>query len=655
MSPIRALFIANRGEIARRISATARDLGIRAIVACTEADLQAPAAREADSSVLVPSYLDMSALIAAAQLAKADALHPGYGFLAENEAFAQLVIDAGLCWVGPAPASIAAMGSKAASRQRMVAAGVAVVPGYDGSEQSDEAFAAAAASLGFPLLVKASAGGGGKGMRVVHAMDELPGALAEARRLARSAFGDDRLLLERYLQRPRHVEVQILGDSHGEIIALWERECSVQRRHQKVIEEAPSPALSDPALRARILTAAVQAARTVDYVGAGTVEMMLEPDGAAWFLEMNTRLQVEHRVTEAVTGIDLVAAQLAIAEGAALADCLPAGILARARALDGAPPDGWSIEARLYAEDPDAGYLPGAGPVLAWSVPELGGLVVDTGVETGSVVGTDYDPMLAKIVARGPTREAARRRLVRALEGLVCLGLPTNRDHLRRVLEHPAFIAGELSTSFLEKHAAALAPAAPDLDGALVAAVVAGICARATARRVLPSIPAGWRNNPWRLAQEAFEVGGERREVPYRILGPDRFEIGLVPVRLLQPGRMMRLEIGGIQANWTVVEGPNLTWVHGPNGGLQLRRLPDLPEPAEEEEAGGLHAPMPGKVVRVEVAPGQEVEAGEILVVLEAMKMEQAVRALAAGRIEAVRVEIGQQVDAGDLLVVMAE
>jgi acetyl/propionyl-CoA carboxylase alpha subunit len=436
--PIRRLLVANRGEIAVRVIRACRAANVEAVAVFSEADARAKHVRLADAAVLLgpaparESYLDAAKLLDAARRTDCDAVHPGYGFLSENAAFARSVEEAGLIWVGPPPGAIEAMGLKIGSRERMRAAGVPVVPGtHDLSGDPGR-------SVGFPLVVKASAGGGGKGMRVVRSADGVAEAVASCRREAEAAFGDGTLYAERYLERPRHVEVQVFGDRQGRVAALGERECSLQRRHQKVIEESPSPAVS-PELRRRMCEAAVAAATAVGYVGAGTVEFLLAPDGSFFFLEMNTRLQVEHPVTEEAFGVDLVALQLRVASGEPLPASLPAA------------PSSWAFEARLYAEDAEHGFLPQTGRLLVFEEPSGPGIRVDSGVSAGDEIGVHYDPMLAKIVARGATREEARRRLASAVSETVVLGVTTNLSYLRRVLDSGPVVEGEMDTSLLER------------------------------------------------------------------------------------------------------------------------------------------------------------------------------------------------------------
>src|SRR5690348_23409 len=489
---IRKVLVANRGEIARRVIRTCREMGIATVAVFSDADVNAAHLYEADEAIHIgpaaatASYLNIPMLIEAATRTHADAVHPGYGFLAENAAFAAACRDSGLIFIGPAPDVIARMGSKREARRLMAAAGVPVVPGYDGADQSDARFVEAARAIGYPVLVKASAGGGGKGMRSVRAADELAAALAGARREALAAFGDDTLLLEKLIDEPRHVEFQIFGDIHGHLIHLGERECTIQRRHQKIVEETPSPALT-PELRARMGAAAVTVGRQLGYTNAGTVEFILAPTGDFYFLEVNTRLQVEHPVTELVTGLDLVRWQILVAEGRPLP-----------LAQDAIHPTGHAIEVRLYAEDPSSGFLPQTGTVALWRAPEGAGVRVDSGIQTGDTVTPHYDPLLAKLSAHGADRAEALRRLEHALARTVLLGLRTNQDYLRRVLLHPAHLAGQISTAFVERHAAdLLAPVdqpIADLSGDETAALAV------TLHHALGHPGAGqssqWRNNP---------------------------------------------------------------------------------------------------------------------------------------------------------------
>jgi propionyl-CoA carboxylase alpha chain len=638
---------------------TCRRLGIATVAVFSDADEDMPFVRFADEAIRIgpppaaSSYLAIETLIAAARRTGADAVHPGYGFLSENATFAQACAGAGITFIGPSPEVIHLLGSKREAKIAASRAGVPIVPGYNGDDQRVETLTEQAFEIGFPLLVKASAGGGGKGMRVVRARGELQDAIERARSEAKNAFGDDTLLLERYVERPRHVEIQILGDHHGELIHLWERECSIQRRHQKVIEEAPSPAL-DETRRAAMGAAGVAVGKAVGYTSAGTVEFIVAPDGAFYFLEVNTRLQVEHPVTEAITGLDLVEQQIRVARGERLG-------------LSAAPPiRGHAIEVRLYAEDADAGYLPTTGRILDWRFDDVPGLRVDAGVETGSEVGIHYDPMLAKVIAHAATRRDAIALLRRSLERATVAGITTNREHLHRVLGHPAFGSGELDTHFLDHHADALrAPplSAGRLRTAAIAATLAGFAARLAAST--PLAPPGWRNVWFADPVLTFAVGEQRLALAYRSLGADRFTITVdgapSTVRLVavepRAGSGAAVEVvfedDGHRVRRRVVSDGGATGARWHVDGLVLVEEPRFPEAVAAAVAGGLTAPMPGKVVKVLVEAGQDVAAGAALLVLEAMKMEQTVRAPTDGVVAALHVSTGEQVEADQLLAVV--
>jgi propionyl-CoA carboxylase alpha chain len=641
---IRSLLIANRGEIAVRIARTCRELGVRSVAVFSDADDDALHVRRCDRAVRLPgtaptdTYLHVERLLDAARAAGADAVHPGYGFLAESAVFAQAVIDAGLTWVGPPPAAIAAMGSKIEAKRLMRAAGVPVLP-----DSTVEA-AGGPAALGFPLLVKASAGGGGRGMRVVHRAADLPDALAAAAREATAAFGDGTVFCERYIERGRHVEVQVFGDSRGTIVALPERECSIQRRHQKIIEESPSPAV-DATLRRRLADAAVAAASAVDYVGAGTVEFLLGPDGDFWFLEMNTRLQVEHPVTEAVTGLDLVAMQLAVAGGARLD---PADIEGRLA--------GHAVEARLTAEDPTHDGRPSTGRFERVRL-DAPGVRVDTGIEDGAVVSPYYDSLVAKVIGTGRTRDEAVRVLADALRRAELHGPVTNRDQLVRVLEHPAFVAGDLHTGFLDEHPCR-EPIRGDVRLAAAAAALADQAANRAAARVLAGIPSGWRNNP--AVDQVVELLLD--ETPVRVtycLGRRRhLDVDGTPIDAAvvttAPGEVV-FEVHGVRRTYRVGRVGDIRYVDADDGHVTFRVLPRHPEPERTVDAGSLVAPMPGSVLRVLVAEGDRVTVGQPLVVVEAMKMEHEVRAPASGTVRSVEVTTGRQVESGQLLLQLDE
>ena len=657
------VLVANRGEIARRVFHTCRELGIGTVAVYSDADADAPFGRFADEAVRIgppparESYLVINAILDAARRTGAGAIHPGYGFLSENARFSEAVSEAGLVFVGPPASVIEQLGSKQAAKRIAARAGVPTVPGYLGDEQSTEALVAAAESVGFPLLVKASAGGGGKGMRVVRQAGELAEAIDRARGEAASAFGDDTLLLERYVERPRHIEIQILGDIYGHVVHLWERECSVQRRHQKVIEEAPSMAL-DPERRAAMGRAAVELGRAVGYIGAGTVEFITDATGHNfYFLEVNTRLQVEHPVTELTCGLDLVREQIRIARGEPLG-------------YDAAPPQrGWAIEVRLCAEDPERDYLPTTGGLLAADVPVQDGgdprsagatLRADLGVAAGSQVGIHYDSMLGKIIAHAATRRDAAQLLRRALELTWVPGLVTNREHLARILGHPAFLAGELDTHFLERHAGELAARPPGLDAIRVAAVGATLHGIAGRRHAGPAAlaPPGWRNVRFADQEVRYQLGDADVIVAYRPVGDElELSIGGKPTRVSRFGvdgdRVWFVEHGGHRRAVRVARAGGKAWVLADGRLFALAEQPRFAEPGAGVVAGGLTAPMPGKVVRVLVTPGQEVAAHAPLVVLEAMKMEHTVRAAAAGIVRAVHVAVGDQVDGDRVLAVV--
>ncbi|MCB9778416.1 MAG: ATP-grasp domain-containing protein [Alphaproteobacteria bacterium] len=652
--PIDTVVVANRGEIAVRIARSARARGHRVVMLFTPADRGAVHCRAGDLALEIPDYLDAAEIVAMADgLDGVVAVHPGYGFLAENAGFARMCGEAGLVWVGPPPDAIAAMGDKAAARQRVSAVGVPVAPGYDGDAQDLDTLTAHAARIGFPLLVKAAAGGGGKGMRVVRAPGELADAVAEARRLAKSAFGDDRLVLEAFIQPARHVEVQILADAYGNVIHLWERDCSIQRRHQKVIEEAP--AVVEQATREGLHRDGVRVAQLVGYVGAGTVEFLVGPDGQHHFLEMNTRLQVEHPVTEAITGLDLVELQLHVAEFR--------GLPLRQQDV---PLRGHAMEARLYAEDPANGWLPAPGTISRWRVPA--DVRVDAGVEAGSVVGTAYDPMLAKVVAFGGERRQARLRLRNALSRLVALGTTTNRGALIEMLDDPRMVEGNVSTAFLDGWKG-------EAQGAGVieyAAVVAAEHDARRAARALPEVPAGWRNNPWRDAEITLRRNGQDQAVRFRWreLSRGRLQVYLAPRDEAVPGPMpadpwdvhfhwrgddLWVDALGFARLVSLVRTEAGWWVAHERGDVFIEVVPDFVVPGSAPAPGSLTAPMTGTVVSVPVRPGQVVAEGEVLVVIEAMKMEQTVRAPHAGTVTEVLVAQGGAVEAGVALVVLEE
>ncbi|MEU5937577.1 biotin carboxylase N-terminal domain-containing protein [Micromonospora sp. NPDC047548] len=648
---ISRLLVANRGEVARRVFATCRALGVETVAVHSDADADAPFVAEADHAVRLPgntpaeTYLRVDLILDAALKAGADGVHPGYGFLAENAEFAAAVTDAGLIWVGPPTKAIAAMGDKMAAKALLAEAGVPMLPTWTDLDGISD----------FPVLVKASAGGGGRGMRVVRDAADLAEAVASARREAAAAFGDGTVFIERYVESGQHVEVQIFGDTHGTVVALGERDCSIQRRHQKIVEEAP--AVLPDGVRARLHEAAVAAGRAVDYVGAGTVEFLLAPAGEFYFLEMNTRLQVEHPVTEAVTGLDLVRLQLLVAEG----EPLPSAATP--------PADGHAIEVRLCAEDPAQDFRPATGTLHRFAVPGVAdgfaptkGLRLDSGVVDGSVVGVHYDSMLAKLVAWAPTRAEAARALSAALARAEFHGVATNRDLLVRVLRSPGFAAAEVDTGFLDRHAEVFAPLLP-ADQLPLAALVAALASAAGRRAnapVLAGLPSGWRNVPAFPQVTRYAGSDGEIEVRYRL---DRTGTlaesstdpsGEWEVTLIEavPDRVV-LDVDGVWRAYRVHRVGSEVFVDGPDGAASLTELPRFPPPTAELAAGSLLAPLPGAVTRVHVEVGQRVGAGDLLLTLEAMKLEHPVLAPTDGVVAELPVPAGGQVDTGAVLAVV--
>ncbi|MFF0283159.1 acetyl/propionyl/methylcrotonyl-CoA carboxylase subunit alpha [Rhodococcus aetherivorans] len=688
---VTTVLVANRGEIARRVFASCRRAGLGTVAVFSDADAGSPHIAEADAAVRLPgtapadTYLRGEAIISAARAAGADAIHPGYGFLSENAEFARAVLDTGLTWIGPGPDSIARMGSKVEAKKIMADAGVPVLAELD---------PAAVTEADLPVLIKASAGGGGRGMRVVRDLAELPDQLAAARREAQSAFGDPTVFCERFLETGRHIEVQVLADRHGTVWAVGERECSIQRRHQKVVEEAPSPLVeATPGMRERLFAAARRAAQAIDYEGAGTVEFLAtgaseatgnvtgaseatgnvtgaseatgnvtgaseatgsSADGEFFFLEMNTRLQVEHPVTECTTGLDLVDLQLQVAAGARLDPEPP-------------PASGHSIEVRLYAEDPAQDWRPQSGTVrrlalpgrvAAFEVLREPGLRLDSGVEDGSAVGVHYDPMLAKVISYAPTRGRAARMLATSLARAEVHGLRTNRDLLVNVLRHPEFLAGNTDTAFFDTHgldtlAAPLADAGAESLSALAAALADAAAHRAAAT-VARGLPSGWRNLPSQPQVKRYEGDRGAHEVRYRLT-----RSGLIAddhpgvVLVAHTERRVVLAIDGVHRQFDVARYGDAVHVDSSLGPVRLRAIPRFVEPSAHVAAGSLLAPMPGSVIRIGAAVGDAVTAGQPVLWLEAMKMEHIVKAPTAGVLTELPVAVGTQVELGAVLAVV--
>jgi propionyl-CoA carboxylase alpha chain len=664
---MRRVLVANRGEIACRVIATCHRLGLSAVAVCSDADLSAPHVREADAAVRLPgsrsadTYLRADLLVDAALRSGADAVHPGYGFLSESAEFARLVIAAGLTWIGPSPEVITVMGSKVEAKRLAEKAGIPVLTGLDPVTESD-----------LPVLIKASAGGGGRGMRVVRDLAELTDSVLAAQAEALSAFGDATVFIEPLISRAHHIEVQVMGT-----LVLGERECSIQRRHQKVIEESPSPLVSrTPGMRSALYEAAAALARAVGYTGAGTVEFLAAPDGRFWFLEMNTRLQVEHPVTEATTGLDLVELQIRAARG---------------ELLETAPDSrGAAIEARLYAEDPAAGWAPSTGALHLFDVPATHpaftppggaprGVRVDAGVESGSVIGVHYDPMLAKVIAWAPSRDEATALLDRALVGTRIHGPRTNRDLLVRVLRTPEFAAGTADTSLLQGvsmthpqrsigvddsstpvvagaeavagaggvFAPLVGPAAERL--AAIAGALAGAAERHASAPVLGELPSGWRNVPTQPQRTVLAGPHGEHVVGYRVTRDGTITDGVRVVSVTASTVVMEVE--GVIRRWQVARYGEDRWdVDGDEGAVTFTEVPRFPEATVAASEGSLLAPLPGTVVEVRAAVGDEVDADQPLVVLEAMKMQHVVRADRAGRVKALFVQIGSTVEVGTVL-----
>ncbi len=660
---MRRILVANRGEIARRVFRTARDMGIQTVAVYSEPDADAPFVREADIAVALrgttsaETYLDVQQILEAALRSGADAVHPGYGFLSENPDFAQAVRDAGLTWIGPTPDSIRAMALKVEAKRLAADAGVPLVPGAELPEGIDDAEAARLASdVGFPLLVKASAGGGGKGMRVVSSPEGLAEALASARREAQSAFGDPTVFLERYLSRARHVEVQVFGDEHGTVVHLGERECSIQRRHQKVVEESPSPGL-ESGVAERMYAAAVSLAGSIGYLGAGTVEFMVAGSGDEqefFFLEMNTRLQVEHPVTEMVTGLDLVEWQIAVARG----ERLPLQ-------QDEITRSGHAIEVRLYAEDPARGYLPNTGVLREFTVGTGTSLRVDSGVEAGSAVTAHYDPMLAKVISHAPDRDGAAALLAGGLRRARIHGLVTNRDSLVAILESRRFLSGDTTTAFLEDDPGVLDPRIPsDVRDRHLASVAAH------GRVDIDGVPAGWRNVPAVPDLTLLRDLASDEDVTVATLrGRDGLTIGILdgtadpfvdPARDLGAvecrfeGDAVVVVLGGLRATCAVASYDDLVCVDDGLWSTQWRRRSPFPDASADAGAQGPSTPVPGTVTLVEVSVGDRVSAGQTLVVLEAMKMEHRIAADIDGVVAELLVSPGQSVDAHAVVAVLA-
>jgi len=660
---IKSVLVANRGEIACRVFRTAKRMGIRTIAVYSEADAKALHVREADEAVLIgpaaarESYLDQAKVLAAAKATGAEAIHPGYGFLSENAEFAEAVMAAGIVWIGAPPASIRAMGLKDAAKKLMVEAGVPVTPGYMGEDQSPERLKAEADAIGYPVLIKAVAGGGGKGMRRVDAGEAFLDALGSCRREAASSFGDDRVLIEKYILSPRHIEVQVFGDSHGTVVHLYERDCSLQRRHQKVIEEAPAPGM-DAMTRAAVTSAAVKAAKAVNYVGAGTIEFIADgTEGLRadriWFMEMNTRLQVEHPVTEAITGVDLVEWQFRAAAG----EPVPL-------AQDAIPMTGWAMEARLYAEDPANGFLPSIGRLDHFALPD--DIRIDTGVEMGGEVSQFYDPMIAKLIVHEDTREAAAKALAKACGSVQVWPVRTNAGFLARCLKHPRFAAGDVDTGLIAAEGEALSRPLQDraIDAAALAMVAESEWHGRTDYRSadgpspfqgLPGRTFGFRLNGPARAHYAARVGGRKVVAPVMADGEDAFlwHVGAEPL----PASVLHdtVDVAGRTFHWAYGNGEgDILFSDGEAYRVVWRGgVADRGAGGGAASDGSLRAPMPGKIVAMPAKTGDVVTKGQPVVVLEAMKMEHALVAPFDGMVTELGAVVGAQVAADAVLAII--
>ena len=636
------ILIANRGEIACRVIRTARDMGYRTVAVFSDADRDALHVQLADEAVCIgpanvgASYLNVDAILDAARRTGANAVHPGYGFLSENAAFARVCEEAGIVFIGPPVEAIHLMGSKRLSKIAMQDAGVPCIPGYEGDEQDDARLLTEAERIGLPLMIKASAGGGGRGMRVVTDASDIPEQLRSARSEARNAFGSDELILERAVLRPRHVEIQVFGDRHGNVIHLGERDCSVQRRHQKVVEEAPSPAVDDT-LRARMGEAAVQAAKACHYVGAGTVEFLLDPQGEFFFLEMNTRLQVEHPVTELVTGQDLVAWQIRVARG----EPLPL-------TQDQVRLHGHAIEVRLYAEDPAAGFLPQTGPILAWHPATGDGVRVDHGLRPGFSVGSHYDPMLAKLIAWGETREDARRRLIRVIEDSCLLGVRDNRRFLAAILAHPVFAGGEATTAFIGEDFAddaSLQPTAVTSHHWALAAALLSRPAEGDNRST------HWRNSGPAVQTLVLSQGDIRQTVAVMPEGDTLIITHGDTRHTVRTGNGGRIELDGVLRHVVSLRDASRVWLADAGDVLVFQdETHAAPTAAAGAGSGQIRAPMDGAVLEVRCQEGDRVSKGQVLVLLEAMKIEHSLKSDVDGTVDSVTIKAGDQVKSKQIL-----
>lgn len=653
VTPIKKLLVANRGEIARRIMRTAHDMGISTVAIFAEGDARAPFVNEADTAIFLEgrtsteTYLDVEKVINACKRSGADAVHPGYGFLSENEGFAQAIIDAGIKWIGPSPKVIGLMGDKLSAKNLMTEAGVPTLPAIEITDSVD--VLKAADEIGYPVLVKASAGGGGRGMRIVETKEDLEAAVEGAKREALNSFGDDTVFLEKWLDVSRHVEIQILGDTHGNLVHCFERECSIQRRHQKVIEEAPSPAVTED-IRERMGAAAIAAAKKLGYSSAGTVEFLLSGD-EFWFLEVNARLQVEHPVTEEIIGKDLVREQIRVAEGEALSFNQEELSI-----------NGHAIEARLYAENPEKNFLPSPGPVIAWEPSTIGRARFDSGVETGSIITTEFDPMIAKVTVHAPTRREAAARLARVLETTRIQGLTTNRDFLVNTLRTDEYIAGDTTTDFIERvNPDRVIPKDQEaLQSAAIAIAIESQAKRRAHAKINKRIRGGWRNSTMPNEELTLEAYGAEIKLNYKSNRDNSFNFSFEEtshvVKVINSGHgSVEIDKDGQRSQYTLDKIGDEWLVHSTFCDFEFRELPRYPISSSDDFGGGLVAPMPGAILSIDIKPGDSVKKGDVLVILEAMKMEHRITAPRDGIVGSVQAEVGEQVENEQLLVTLED
>ena len=653
VTPIKKLLVANRGEIARRIMRTAHDMGISTVAIFAEGDARAPFVNEADTAIFLEgrtsteTYLDVEKVISACKRSGADAVHPGYGFLSENEGFAQAIIDAGIKWIGPSPKVIGLMGDKLSAKNLMTEAGVPTLPAIEITDSVD--VLKAADEIGYPVLVKASAGGGGRGMRIVETKGDLEAAVEGAKREALNSFGDDTVFLEKWLDVSRHVEIQILGDTHGNLVHCFERECSIQRRHQKVIEEAPSPAVTED-IRERMGAAAIAAAKKLGYSSAGTVEFLLSGD-EFWFLEVNARLQVEHPVTEEIIGKDLVREQIRVAEGEALSFNQEELSI-----------NGHAIEARLYAENPEKNFLPSPGPVIAWEPSTIGRARFDSGVETGSIITTEFDPMIAKVTVHAPTRREAAARLARVLETTRIQGLTTNRDFLVNTLRTDEYIAGDTTTDFIERvNPDRVIPKDQEaLQSAAIAIAIESQAKRRAHAKINKRIRGGWRNSTMPNEELTLEAYGAEIKLNYKSNRDNSFNFSFEEtshvVKVINSGHgSVEIDKDGQRSQYTLDKIGDEWLVHSTFCDFEFRELPRYPISSSDDFGGGLVAPMPGAILSIDIKPGDSVKKGDVLVILEAMKMEHRITAPRDGIVGSVQAEVGEQVENEQLLVTLED